>query len=31
MREVFRLVGKIALDGAVELNEKLSAIDKQAE
>lgn len=30
MREVFRLVGKIALDGTVELNEKLSAIDKRA-
>src|SRR5690554_5221190 len=30
MREVFRLVGKIALDGTVELNEKLTAIDKQA-
>ena len=30
MREVFRLVGRIALDGTVELDEKLTAIDKQA-
>lgn len=30
MREIFRLVGKIALDGTVELDEKLKAIDKQA-
>lgn len=30
MREIFRLVGKIALDGTVELDAQLSAIDKQA-
>jgi hypothetical protein len=30
MREVFRLIGKIALDGTVELNQELKAIDKRA-
>src|SRR5690554_1846562 len=30
MREVFRLVGKIALDGSVELNGQLQTIDKRA-
>lgn len=30
MREIFRLVGKIALDGTVELDKKLKAIDKSA-